>query len=641
MKKFNYLYLAGIACLASCSSDEFIGEQGYLTQDANEAILFGAKGKAITRATATGSEAATKLNNHFVVYGTKHIAAEDNTATNDKLVFNQYQVEWTDNSAGTSADNTHNWGYVGKTAYVKDGSDNNITQSIKYWDLDAAQGYTFYAFSSSDINYPADAADLVSVTKVTAGTGASPTKYDKGYTVAIKNGANLDNLYYSDRLEVAKAKYGEPVVLTFRNIASKVRVGFYETIPGYSVKIDNFYYDADASAAVTTYAAMDQTSTTFKAALQNVKKDAASNSITVTYHDNSTANIENRAKVTNTTTNYNYDLTLGDVDYSNTTLGTTASDPTWDKSAGAYTSVYPFEANTNPMLIRVDYTLTSLDGSGETIKVKNARAIVPKQYVQWKSNTAYTYLFKISDNTNGTTGTKPTDPDNPSTGNKEGLFPITFDAVVIATEDGNSQETITTLATKDITTYGLNSNVTTDNEYKVNTDIYAVISDPISKNVIAATEIGEDATKVNVYPLSGASASTANEAEVLSLLTGGKPTNVTLGAALSATLVQNVPKTDGTNYDFGTKGAVKFKPTTAGRYAIVYCETKYVAPTENHQESATFNSSTTYYFKSSEGVYSAASGLDATNWDTYKSQLYTLTGGTPGVYTIKVVTVVN
>lgn len=632
MKKINYLFLAGAAALASCSSDEFIGEQGYLSQDANEAILFGAKGKAITRATATGATAATKLNNHFVVYGTKHTAAEDNTATNDALVFNQYQVEWTDNSAGTSADNTHNWGYVGKTAYVKNG-DNNVTQTIKYWDLDAAQGYTFYAFSSSNISYPANVSDLVSVAKTTTGT----TKYDKGYAVTIKNGANLDNLYYSDRLEVAKAKYGDPVVLNFRNIASKIRVGFYETIPGYSVKIDKFYYDDDATAAVTTYKAMDKTSTSFKAALQNVNATAASSTMTVVYYDNNST-FENRPKVTNTTVTYKYDLTLGDVNYSTTTLGTSASAPTWDKSAGAYTTVFPNEGNTNPMLIRLDYTLTSLDGSGEIIKVKNARAIVPTQYVQWKSNTAYTYLFKISDNTNGTTGTTPTDPDAP-TGDKEGLFPITFDAVVIATEDGNSQETITTLATNSVTTY---SEGKITNEYAKDKDIYVVTNTQATGHaILPPSAIGEDAGNAQVYSISGTSAGTATEADVLGKLTGlTNSTAINLTAvAPAATLVKEVPAYDGTKYDFGEKGAVKFTPSAAGKYAYVYCTTKYVAPTYASVSSESYSSAIQYYFKTGD-VYSAASGLSEANWETYKSSLYKqTTAGTAGDYTVKVITV--
>jgi hypothetical protein len=212
-------------------------------------------------------------------------------------------------------------------------------------------------------------------------------------------------------------------------------VGFFETVPGYSVKIDRFYYAASPSAVVTKYADMSTANTTnFAAALQNVQADAASNSFNVTYYDATTSNIENRVKVTNNAAASQYTLTLG-AGVVGTTLGTSATAPTWDQTGGAYTTVFPFEDNANPMLVRVDYTLTSDDGSGETIEVKNARVVVPTPYVQWKSNYAYTYIFKISDNTNGTTGTTPTNPDDPTTGSTEGLFPITFDAVVESATD--------------------------------------------------------------------------------------------------------------------------------------------------------------------------------------------------------------
>lgn len=649
MKKY-FLFACVAAALVSCSSDEFLGENPELTQKTENdgAIIFKATQPKAQRADIVGADAATKLGNNFVVYGTKHSAAENNTADNDELVFNQYDVKYTANSAGTAEDNSHNWAYVNNNSYVTNSEGNAITQSIKYWDYSAANGYTFYAFSSPDISYPAASGDKVAVTKTTAYSNVveeveKGTKYDKGYTLTVKNGANLDNLYFADRKEVAKTNYKDPVVFTFRNFGAKVRVGFYETISGYSVKIDKFYFDNDATAAVTTYKAMDKVSTTsFKAALQNVKADATSNNVTVTYYDNTTG-IENRAKVTNTTVEYNYDLTLGEKITAATTLGTTSSAPTWDKADGAYTTVYPFEANTNPMLVRVDYTLTSEDGSGETIEVKNARAIVPVQYVQWKSNTAYTYLFKISNNTNGTTGTIPTDPDNPGGGDPtpdpEGLFPITFDAVVVNATDTN-QETITTFTTNSVTTYAKNSDVTVNGEYKAGTVVYFVAEDQSTHKPIVPTGVGTQDGKAKVYKIEGDNAAKATEANVIAFLSGLPVEKMTLTPKTDETLVAKVPANDGTEYDFGAKVALKSKLGTTGKYAYVYTTTKYVEPNYDSVGSEEYSSSTTYYFKTSDDVYSAASGLSADNWDTYKASLYKMTSaGTPGVYTVKVITV--
>lgn len=642
MKKY-FLFACVAAALVSCSSDDFLGENEGLTQNADGTIVFTA-GSQKTQRALVGSAAAEKLNNTFVVYGTKHSAAEDKTATNDALVFNNYQVTYGANTAGTTTDNTNNWAYVGKTAYTAITGD----QTIKYWDYAAAEGYTFYAFSakpgtSGDISFPANtASDKVQVTKVKGNSGDGNTVYDKGYTLTVKNGASLDDIYFSDRVEVAKGDYNKPVVFTFRKLASKVRVGFYETVPGYSVKIDKFYFDNDASAAVTTYAAMEQTSNTdFKAALQNVMTDATSNAVTVSYYDDTKTSIENRVKVTNTTVGYNYTLTLGNQIAAATRLGTSAAEPTWDQANGDYTTVYPYEGNTNPLLLRVDYTLTSTDGSGEKIVVKNARAIVPTQYVQWKSNTAYTYLFKISSNTNGTTGTTPADPDNPGP-DPEGLFPITFDAYVAAVEDGNTQETITTIATNTVTTYSADG---ITNEYVKGQPIYVVATDNNAKTLITPSAIGDEATKAQVYKLTGLD--NASEADVLGKLTG-LASSLTMTATTgdeAATLVSEVPATDGTKYVFGdatNKGAVKFTPSTAGKYAYVYTTTKYVAPTPTAVGTDAFSSTTDYYAKNTvNGVdyYSAVSGLNEDNFDANKANLYTLSGGTAGNYTVKVINV--
>ena len=390
MKKSLVMLLAvSGTVLVSCTQSEYIGDT--LAQSGNNGeIAFSGGTRALTRADLYGGDAATKLANKFVVYGTKHAAAEDATATNDAVVFDNFQVGYTASTAGTTASNSSDWEYVGKTAY----SSAVTSQGIKYWDYSAAQGYTFYAFSSSNISYPANASDLVSVTKVTSDASSTPSLYNKGYQVTVKDGANLNNLYFSDRVEVAKANYGKTVDLTFRNVGSKVRVGFYEKIPGYSVKIDKFYIDDAAAAAVTTFPAMNDAQTDgFYASLQNVKSAASAGTaqtLNVTYYSATTATeVINRPKLTNPSEGYDYTLKVGDgTGFINTTLSTDANAPTWAVAGGEYTPVFPFEGNTNPMLIKLDFTLTAEGGTGEEIHVRGARAIVPVQYVQWKSNFA-------------------------------------------------------------------------------------------------------------------------------------------------------------------------------------------------------------------------------------------------------------
>lgn len=629
MKKSLVMLLAvSGTVLVSCTQSEYIGDT--LAQSGNNGeIAFSGGTRALTRADLYGGDAATKLSNAFVVYGTKHATAEDATATNDAVVFDNFQVGYTAGTAGTTASNSSDWEYVGKTAYS---AAVTSTQAVKYWDLSAAEGYTFYAFSSTDISYPAGASDKVAVEKVTADPSTtSPSLYNKGYKVTVKDGATLNNLYFSDRVEVAKANYGKTVDLTFRNVGSKVRVGFYETIPGYSVKIDKFYIDAtdvaDPFVPVTTFPAMKSGQTDgFYASLQNVKSATSSDAqvLNVTYYPATTATeVINRPKLTNPTLGYEKTLKIGDgTGFINTTLGTTASAPTWAVAGGEYTPVFPFEGNSNPMLIKLDFTLTAEDGTGDEIHVRGARAIVPVQYVQWKSNFAYTYIFKISDLTNGTTGTVDTngDPTDP-----EGLKPITFDAIVVDVAN-EKQETITTVATNSITTYAEGAIV---NEYTNGTPIYVVVSNGA---VLTPSALGTAAGNAQVYSLNKA----ASEAEVLAQLTGS-PMGITLTAVSGATIETTVPLTDGTTPSISN---VKFTPSAAGTYAYVYTTTAYVAPTYEVQTSGTYDSSKTYYLKSSNGVYYTVTVPTEEAFNANKANLYLQTAaGTPGVYDVKVIKV--
>jgi hypothetical protein len=128
----------------------------------------------------------------------------------------------------------------------------------------------------------------------------------------------------------------------------------------------------------------------------------------------------------------------------------------------------------------VNYTLESIDGSKETILVQGATAQVPSIYTTWKPGFAYTYLFKISDKTNGHTGVyDPTNPDDATVNSDPaGLYPITFDAIVVNAEEDATQETITTIASPSITSYQKGSKVVNNNEYLAATgDIFVTVND--------------------------------------------------------------------------------------------------------------------------------------------------------------------
>ena len=631
--KTKYFILAALAgiILASCSNDDFASEnnQTLVSQPSDGTINFGFSAPAMTRADLYGGDAATRLGNKFVVYGTKHVNAENNTETNDKVVFNNFQVAYTVSTAGTSASNSSDWEYAGLQAY----DPTPTKQGVKYWDFSAKQGYTFYAFSSSDISYPKNAADKVKITKVTKDEPTAPATgslYNKGYSVEVSSDANLGNLYFSDRVPVAKDNYEKTVNLTFRNIGTKVRFGFYETVPGYKVSIDKFYIDEDASAAVTSFAAMNKAKTDgFYASLQNVK-GSVNQTINVTYYDNTYATVENRPKVSNPTGGYDYNIKLGsDATIIGKVLSTSASAPTWvdGSTGGDYTFVYPFEGNTNPLLLKLDFTLTADDGSEDVIQVRGARAIVPAECVKWKGNFAYTYIFKISDKTNGTTGDVD---DNGDPKDPEGLKPITFDAVVVdVTEE--RQEVITSVSTNSITTYAEGKIV---DEYKAGKPVYVAVTNNAAAThpVITPSGIGDTDGKAQVYKLGKA----ATEAEVFAQLTGS-PVGLAMTAVSGASVETTVPLVDKTTPAIAN---VKFTPETADYYAYVYTTTKYVAPTYEVQTSGTYNSSNTYYLLSGSGAYFAVPVTSEASFNANKTKLYLQTAaGTPGVYDVKVIKV--
>ena len=132
-KQFFFAALAATA-LASCSSDDYIAEAPPVNADDGlSPIVFSSLGRGMTRADFEGAEAAGKLGKKFVVFGYKGSTTAWADATSS-VVFDNYLVEYGENTANTTESNTNNWEYVGK-GVIKHATDNGITkQTIKYGD---------------------------------------------------------------------------------------------------------------------------------------------------------------------------------------------------------------------------------------------------------------------------------------------------------------------------------------------------------------------------------------------------------------------------------------------------------------------------------------------------------------------------
>lgn len=484
MKKYIFLAASALT-LASCTSDDFLGNtQGSTPTSANSTINFSGNAGKITRATSNEGTPQQMLDGQFLVYGVKK--------TNDEIfhnVFVNYSV-W-DVEANNTTSNTRGWEYVG----AKDATDLGIgkitlskEQTIKYWDYSASE-YHFVAGS------PIDAFKYNTSTDLTTGTVIKSATVSKlaGHIYANEKGTALETnpVYIAAPVKITKDDYQKPVTFTFQRQQSMVRVGLYETIPGYSITDIKFYaYDAKDNFNVSEGNNIILTSAT-----PNYFVGGSEVSGTVTYNWDTPSYSFEYTENTNLKKSKNwYAGKLG-------TLAKTSSEQTVDilygtdkdMSTTGYFTVLPTQATTaSPILIKCDYTLISDDDSGETIKVTGATAAIPAAYSKWEANTRYTYLFKISDKTNGYTGT---DPD------KTGLYPITFDAVV----KDEKQGTITTIATPSITTYQANSVVENSGiKYVTNKEIKVTVTDNTNGDIKTLSEDDSSVGYVAVYKLSQA-----------------------------------------------------------------------------------------------------------------------------------------
>ena len=276
-------------------------------------------------------------------------------------------------------------------------------------------------------------------------------------------------MYVAEPKIVKKEEYKNTVQFNFIRQQSMVRVGLYETIPGYKITDIKFYaYDTDG----TTLKVSDGNNVILTSAKKDYFVGGSGNTGTVVYNwTTATPSYTFRYDVDDKLKKEQnwYAGKLG-------TLATTSSEPDVAKlygtdkdmaTATGYFTVLPTpeETTASAILIKCDYTLTSDDNSGETIKVTGATAAIPAAFSKWEANTRYTYLFKISDNTNGTTGT-------PGSTDPAGLYPITFDAVVKDVEQG----TTTTVATPSITTYQEGSVTDKGIEYKPGKEIKVTVT---------------------------------------------------------------------------------------------------------------------------------------------------------------------
>lgn len=206
-----------VAALASCSSDDEVGKN-----EEQHPIVF----SSFTGEQEMVTRAETTLGHDFVVYGYKNVNG------NEQTVFNGYTVKYLEGSANTSADNTHNYYYV------------EGEQSIKYWDFGATDYHFWGMWQEKDnetnkASFSGDKHNVLTIPNVPLRTGEPDP---------------VDDVLFSSLVE-RRPVTANVVKLNFNHPYAKVRIQFYTTEPietdKDNIDITNITFAPDPSATST------------------------------------------------------------------------------------------------------------------------------------------------------------------------------------------------------------------------------------------------------------------------------------------------------------------------------------------------------------------------------------------------------
>ena len=338
--------------------------------------------------------------------------------------------------------NEYNGTYAGGplTRFYQSNKDN---QYLKYWDL-SATSTTFYAYAPY-VGTNAGETDLKPVTYVD-GVAQTATGSDT-YTLNIPDGTLKAGMNKPEEHEfmyaatkVDKANYGHDVSLNFKRLVAKVNIKFWEDVPGYKVRIIRLGDAYDTYGVAATPSIKDNNSGKYgykagKYYTSNGAKiyftDANLSAITVSQYQGTAASNENPL---------NFAVPTASVIGEDRYAAVASPDTYYAVPKGAGADQFVSGSTTDADLAKtgftfhVSYELTA-DDSGEHIIVKDATVHVPNNYCNWEMNKHYTYIFKITKGSNGTTGESNPDPTDPEVPTVQSLYPIIFDNCTVTDWD--------------------------------------------------------------------------------------------------------------------------------------------------------------------------------------------------------------
>lgn len=450
----NFFYFSTLALmLTACSSDIELSSTGAgeTAKSATEnAIGFQVINRNKTRGGDDNTSKLLQNNGHynFGVFAYKNLSDNSQQTVMDNYLVGYYDETGKkgyklDGTKQTTIENSK-WAYEklgsdeysytkteGESYYTGTANDfytsNNKTQYLKYWDK-STSSTDFYAYAPY-LNGTGDATASYDASKKTLTIGN--TGIQDGYDDASK----YDYLY--SHVNVSSNDYGNNVVVPFSRISAMIKIGFYEQIAGYSVKILDLTTNGTGVCAAPSIEKTESGTTTYSYGTLYHKGGAtvdfsgASPSLTVTGNESHKFVRDNTTK--------DHLVFAAPANDAISTENTTEHPATMSK-----TQYYLIPNNTNKtgLTFHITYQLKAED-SEETITVHNATVFIPYsavvenktvEYCNWQPNHIYTYIFKITKATSGDTSTpgdNDIDPSAPSPKKDTALSPIIFDGCTV------------------------------------------------------------------------------------------------------------------------------------------------------------------------------------------------------------------
>lgn len=378
--------------------------------------------------------------------------------------------------AGTTSDHKSQWFYenLGKSQYSYTGDagfykktdtqymSGNDNQYLRYWDLAYTYTnfycYTPYQASGVTCNVAADG----SASMVFSGTSLQD-HYDNPVNSnyeGLRSDRSLTEFMYAG-VQATNSDLAD-ITVPFKHMGAQLFLRFYEDVPGYKVELIELSADdgtmktgtsddqklgvqATPSIAPTTAGGAYTLGSyyTTSGAIISFGTDASatfvsSNEGAISTQENLMFKLPN-ASVSYPTINVPAGFAANLADYAG--LGTsvhkqivekvTTGDQTYSWSPTIYYPVAQPAGQQTGFTFHVSYRLIAEDNK-EVITVHNATVFVPADVAVWSDNTRYTYTFKITTHSSGTTSpTEEIDPTDPTPGSNDTIYPIVFDNCTI------------------------------------------------------------------------------------------------------------------------------------------------------------------------------------------------------------------